>query len=210
MVSGIGEVLVNLISYPVLIGSILICAISLIFLIAKRKALKKEVKVLMIVLAIITGVIIGIFIFLVFAFGSNHPPAPPVPQSPNTNSGVEMTVNTIMPHNGVYVTLENKTGNEFTYGSDFVLYVYENDSWEVVQPIIDNWGFDDIGYIIAPQSKSDEIFIDWSWLYGELPGGDYKIHKEVLLVRSSGDFDRYLLEAGFSIPRNINTGPTRP
>jgi len=80
MFSGIGEVLVNLISYPVLIGSILIFVISLFILIAKRKTLKKEVKVLLIVLAIITAVIIGFFVFLVFAFGSNHPPAPPVPQ----------------------------------------------------------------------------------------------------------------------------------
>jgi len=78
MFSDIGGVLVNLISYPVLIGSILIFAVSLYFLIAMRKTLKKEVKVLLIMLAIITGIIIGFYIFLVFAFGSNHPPAPPV------------------------------------------------------------------------------------------------------------------------------------
>ena len=89
MFGGIGEVLVNLISYPALIGSILIFAISLFFLTAKRKALKKEVRVLLIVLVIITAIVIGFIVFLVFAFGSNHPPAPPVPQPPTTNSGVE-------------------------------------------------------------------------------------------------------------------------
>jgi NhaP-type Na+/H+ or K+/H+ antiporter len=79
MSSGAGEVLVSLISYPVLIVSILVFAISLFFLIAKRRNLKKEVKVLLIVLAIISVIIIGFFVFLVFAFGNNHPPASPVP-----------------------------------------------------------------------------------------------------------------------------------
>ena len=41
MFSGIGEVLVNLVSYPVLVGSILVFVISLFFLIAKKKTLKK-------------------------------------------------------------------------------------------------------------------------------------------------------------------------
>ncbi|MCL2821492.1 MAG: hypothetical protein FWD38_11830 [Oscillospiraceae bacterium] len=78
MFSGIGEVLVNLVSYPVLVGSILVFVISLFFLIAKKKTLKKEIKILLVVMVIVSSIIIGIFIFLVFAFGNNHPPAPPV------------------------------------------------------------------------------------------------------------------------------------
>jgi hypothetical protein len=131
-------------------------------------------------------------------------------QSPNYSSGVEMTVNSIMPQKGIYITLDNLTDNEYTYSEDYALYVYENDSWKAVQPIIDNWGFNSIGYILAPQSKTDEIFIDWSWLYGELSGGDYLIEKGLLLVRKPGDYDEYILEAEFSIPGNINNGPARP
>ena len=78
MFSGIGEVLINLVSYPVLIGSILVFIISLFFLIAKKKALKEEIKILLIVMVIISTIIIGLFIFLVFVFGNNHPPALPV------------------------------------------------------------------------------------------------------------------------------------
>gem|GEM_PF-3002179 len=134
----------------------------------------------------------------------------PSGQLPKTDSGVKMIVNSVIPREGITITLENKTASEFTYGSDFTLYLNGNDSWETVQPIIDDWGFDSIGYDIAPQSTTDEIFIDWSWLYGELPGGNYIIKKEILLVRSPGDYDKYLVEAEFSIPGNINTGPTRP
>jgi len=78
MFSGIGEVLVNLVSYPVLVGSILVFVISLFFLIAKKKTLKKEIKILLIVMVIVSTIITGIFVFLVFAFGNNHPSALPV------------------------------------------------------------------------------------------------------------------------------------
>ena len=78
MFSGIGEVLVNFVSYPVLVCSILVFVISLFFLIAKKKTLNKEIKILLIVMVIVSTIIIGIFIFLVFAFGNNHPPALPV------------------------------------------------------------------------------------------------------------------------------------
>ena len=78
MSSGIGEVLINLLSYPVLIGSIMVLIISLFFLIAKKKTLKDEIKIFLIVMVIVSTIIIGLFIFLVFAFGNNHPPALPV------------------------------------------------------------------------------------------------------------------------------------
>ena len=79
MFSGVGELLANLMSYPVLIGSILIFVISLFFLIKQRKTLRKEVKVLLIILTIITGAITLGLIITAIAFGGNHPPAPPVP-----------------------------------------------------------------------------------------------------------------------------------
>ena len=130
-------------------------------------------------------------------------------QLANTNGGVEIIVNSIMPNNSIYITLDNKTDYEYTYGSDFALYEYENNSWETVQPIIDNWGFDDIVYRIAPNSKTDEIFIDWSWLYGDLPGGDYKIQKTVSPIGDPDYFGLYLLEAEFSLPLSTNTEPNK-
>jgi len=79
MFNGIGEGLSMLMSYPVLIGSILVFAISLFFLIKQRKTMRKEVKVLLIILTIVTGAIVLFLIVTAFAFGGNHPPAPPVP-----------------------------------------------------------------------------------------------------------------------------------
>jgi len=81
MFSGIGEDLSVLMSYPLLIGSILIFAISLVFLIKQRKTMRKEIKVLFIILTIVTGAISLFLIITAIAFGSNHPPAPPFPVS---------------------------------------------------------------------------------------------------------------------------------
>jgi hypothetical protein len=124
--------------------------------------------------------------------------------SPNTDSGVDMIVNSVVSPKSIYITLDNKSDKKYTYGSDFALYVYKNDSWEEVQPIIDSWGFNEEGYYLLPHSETEEIFIDWSWLYGELPDGDYLIRKSLLLVRNPGDVDKYLLESEFSI--SIDSG----
>jgi multisubunit Na+/H+ antiporter MnhB subunit len=80
MLNSIGEGLSNLMSYPVLIGSILGFVILLFFLILKRKSMKKEVKVLLIILAIVTGTTILFLVITAFLFGNSHPIAHPHPQ----------------------------------------------------------------------------------------------------------------------------------
>jgi len=69
-----------------------------------------------------------------------------------------------------------------------------------VEPIIENWGFTGEGYCIMPQSRTDKASIDWRWLFGELPSGEYKFQKDILYVRQPGDFDRYTLECDFALP----------
>jgi uncharacterized membrane protein len=66
-------------SYPVLVISILVAIISISLLILKRETLKKESKALLTILTAIAVVVIAILIALSFAFGNNHPIAPPVP-----------------------------------------------------------------------------------------------------------------------------------
>lgn len=100
---------------------------------------------------------------------------------------------------GVKAVFENASDNEYTYGEDYKLFVLKDGAWEAVPYVIENWGFDDIGYTLAPNSTSDVMTIDWRWLYGELQDGAYKIQKKVLLVRSPGDYSTYNLEAIFTI-----------
>lgn|GEM_PF-5320052 len=115
-----------------------------------------------------------------------------------TDFGVEMIIESVTPK-GLSFFFENTTENEYTYGGDYLLYVNNNNSWEPVQPIIENWGFTSEGYPLFPDSKTDLTSIDWTWLYGELSSGEYRFQKTILYVRSLGDFDKYVFEQDFSL-----------
>jgi hypothetical protein len=59
----------------------------------------------------------------------------------------------------------------------YELYILKGDSWERVEPIIDNGVFFSVAYSIAPCFKTNMTSVDWTWLYGELTVGDYKFQK---------------------------------
>jgi hypothetical protein len=103
---------------------------------------------------------------------------------------------------GLSFIFENTSDKEYLYSSHYALYVRKNDSWELAEPIIDNWdwAFDDEGYPLLPNSTTDATVIDWQWNLGELPGGEYKFQKEILFIRSPSDFDRFTIENEFYIP----------
>ena len=79
MLSGFGAILMNLLSYPVLICSVVIALTSVVLLIVKGRAMKKELKILLIVLGVIAIAVIVFFVFMVIVSGNNHPEVPPIP-----------------------------------------------------------------------------------------------------------------------------------
>lgn len=87
---------------------------------------------------------------------------------------------------------EAPTG-ELTYGDDFKLEVLQDENWEEVPVIVEgNYGFHQIAYTVPPE-ESIEQEINWEWLYGELPPGEYRISKTVHDFRASGDYDVYTI-----------------
>lgn len=44
-----------------------------------------------------------------------------------------------------------------------------------------------------------EIVLSWDWLYGNLPEGQYRIVKQFMDFRSSGDYDKENYDANFEI-----------
>ena len=101
---------------------------------------------------------------------------------------------------GLSFYFENSTDSTFIYGEDFVLYVFTDNVWERVEPTIDGyWGFVSIGYDILPNSSTSERTVDWVWLFGELPSGDYRFQKHILYIRQPGDFDTFILEREFTL-----------
>ncbi|MBQ4051681.1 MAG: hypothetical protein IJD13_08620, partial [Oscillospiraceae bacterium] len=53
-------------------------------------------------------------------------------------------------------------------------------------------GWDSMAYFV-PMEDTVEWTIDWAWLYGELPSGEYRICKEFMDFRETGDFDKTLV-----------------
>lgn len=79
MSNSFGDVLVSLMSLPVLIGSVVVAIISILLLIFKRESMKNKVKTVLVVLGVVAVTISILLAVAIFAFGNNHPAANPVP-----------------------------------------------------------------------------------------------------------------------------------
>lgn len=91
---------------------------------------------------------------------------------------------------------EAPTG-ELNYGDAFALEVLKNNRWEEIPVVVDgNYGFHDVAYNI-PNKDTVTQELDWTWLYGTLVPGNYRIKKEIMDYRKSGDFNNYTLYAQF-------------
>lgn len=81
MSNGIGVFMESLLSYPVLIASIVVIIISVTLLILKYKQMNKYMRIFIIALLIISLLITLFLVIMAIAFGNSHPPASPVPIS---------------------------------------------------------------------------------------------------------------------------------
>lgn len=79
----------------------------------------------------------------------------------------------------------------------------EGGGWVKVPVILDlskNWYWTQESYLIPMNAQTSEE-VDWSWLYGELPPGRYRIGKEVMDFRGASDYDILNYYAEFSVDR---------
>lgn len=89
------------------------------------------------------------------------------------------------------------TGELFT-GSKYELEKKIEEQWILVEPIQDSIAWNDDAWIININDNT-EWEIEWEWLYGTLPSGNYRISKEVSDFRKTGDYDTYIYYAEFEI-----------
>ena len=59
----------------------------------------------------------------------------------------------------------------------FYLEKKENDRWVRIDPI-NAYGFNDMGYLVDEDNKL-EMNQDWSYMYGSLESGNYRLVKSV-------------------------------
>lgn len=118
----------------------------------------------------------------------------------NYLDGVTMTVKeeTVSPSKLVVLFTNNST-RKCIFGEFFSLEKKLNEKWyQVPVAISGNYGFNSIGYNLPP-GENMEFTVDWKWLYGSLDTGEYRIVKDILDFRGTGDYDIYYLAGEFSI-----------
>lgn len=118
----------------------------------------------------------------------------------NNFDGVTMTVKKgTVSSTELTLAFENCSKSQCIYGEGFGLEKKINGSWYQVPVAIDgNYGFHSIGYNLASGDNGERV-VKWGWLYGNLDTGEYRIVKDILDFRGTGDFDTYYLAAEFTI-----------
>lgn len=116
----------------------------------------------------------------------------------NRLDGVSMRMEQYQSTEGE-VEFVNTTDTEYIYGEYYDIQVQKDGVWYSLQYAVDgNVAFNAVGYNAAAGTTS-VWQVNWEWLYGELPAGQYRIVKDILDVREPGDYTKYYLAAEFEI-----------
>jgi len=92
------------------------------------------------------------------------------------------------------------TGIELSSGSFFWVEKLDNDSWSELEVLPQEY---EIGWTaeawMIPFNDSVKWDIGWNSFYGELAPGKYRVAKEIMDFRGTGDFDQAIFYAEFEI-----------
>ncbi len=116
--------------------------------------------------------------------------------------GITLTSTNITP-TGLTIVCEQVDGEqqgELQTGSYYWLEVYEGDTWQAVPYLLqeENIGWTSEAWIIS-LNDTTEWEVDWEWLYGALPSGEYRIAKSVMNFIEAGNYEEQAYYATFSI-----------
>lgn len=87
----------------------------------------------------------------------------------------------------------NPTGDFLMTGESYRLISLVDETWKDVEELplpegVDARAWNSIGYPIS-KGETREFDINWEWMFGELPNGTYRIIKEFMDFRKTGDYD---------------------
>ncbi len=89
---------------------------------------------------------------------------------------------------------------ELDTGSYYIIQKLEKTGWVDVEfaPQEYDVAWTSEAWIIQKESMTTWD-VNWEWLYGRLPAGEYRIGKEIMNFRGAGDFDQEMVYATFTI-----------
>ena len=116
--------------------------------------------------------------------------------------GIKLSADSVTPKGLTIVCFQSGGENvaQLQTGSYYVLQKLENESWVDVEHLPQEHP---VGWTMEAweiQKESTTFWeVGWEWLYGELPAGEYRIGKEIINFRGTGDYDKEICYADFVI-----------
>ena len=95
---------------------------------------------------------------------------------PTGAENVTMALSDVTP-TGAVVTIQDCNPEPFVYGEWYVIEQEKDGLWYEVKTKITDYGFNEIGWL-TDENGALTMDVDWAWLYGELPAGQYRILKQ--------------------------------
>ena len=118
--------------------------------------------------------------------------------------GITFTAENVTPTGMTLVCAQSggdAPGELFT-GSYYVIeQLMPDNCWVPVEPLIDELVWTTEGWGITRNGET-RWNVNWSSLYGSLPGGIYRLGKQVTAFRGTGNYDRTMVYAEFGIVEN--------
>lgn len=117
--------------------------------------------------------------------------------------GLTLTASDVTP-TGLTLTFAQSGGQptgSLQYGSNYWLERKDGEGWtqrsDILEPGV-NLAWTDEAYMI-PMNGQTSWEVDWSWLYGQLSPGHYRVGKKVTDFRKAGDYDEQVYYAEFEV-----------
>lgn len=118
---------------------------------------------------------------------------------PDNEWGVVLTAEDVTP-DGMTLVCRQSGGSptgELSTGPWYEIEMLEGEQWKPA-PVYAEVCWEDVAWIIAPE-ETTRWELNWTWIYGTLPEGEYRISKEIMDFRKTGDFDTCRSYAYFTI-----------
>lgn len=137
-------------------------------------------------------------------YSVSEPRSETSPCAPASQWGAVLTARDVTP-TGMTLVLSRVEGcptGELQTGTWYRLERQEDGVWTALEtlPQEENVGWESIAWLFPePGQEGYEHTVDWEWLYGALPAGQYRMVKEVMDFRTAGDYNTAEFYAEFVI-----------
>ena len=124
-------------------------------------------KIIPTIIILVVALLLGVMIFL------------PKEESLNEIDTITMEIKEgTLTSKSATIIIKDTSKEKNTYGEEYRIDKKVNNSWKELEPIVENYGFNLIGYEVNKDNVL-QLKVKWENLYGELPTGQYRLVKTV-------------------------------